>query len=158
MKSCLDRIEHIKNSCIAYSKRIHRNLLILQASEEQYRIIYFDEKTLPSSPSEVYISFATMREAEKLKQGTVGYLVDPTTKLAVKFTSQGSWSSTNVKADSIVRHLALWKQTAELAFTKYAAGVPSPTDNLALLSLDFMGRKHKATLTQPGKKTQKIKI
>lgn len=153
VKSCLERIEHIKDQCLTYSRRIHRNLLILQASDDQARILYFDETTLKSSPSEVYISFESRKAAEKFKQGTAGFLIDPSTDLAVKFESQGSWSSTNVKADGINRYLAPWTPRASMVFTMYSAGSPSPSNHLALLSLNFMGRKHKATLHKPAKKT-----
>lgn len=150
---CLDRIEHIKSRCIAYNTGIHRSLLALQDSEFTAKSLVFDELSLNSSPPQVLLSFASKGEAEKFKQGTTGMLVGNKTRLAVRFESLGSWSSNDVSTDTTTRFIANWPGKI-LFFKFFKKGMPSPSKHLALLSLDYMGRKFTANVSKAAKKRE----
>ena len=151
--ACSQRIEHIKSQCIAYNPGIHRSLLALQDSEFTAKSLVFDELSLNSSPPQVLLSFASKREAEKFKQGTKGMLIGNKTRLAVNFESLGSWSSNDVSTDTTTRYISNWPGKI-LFFKFFKKGMPSPSKHLALLSLDYMGRKFTANVSKAGKKRE----
>lgn len=142
------RIEEIQSKCLPYNTRDCAAYERLQDSSGG-RIMLEVKNNLPKNCEEIILLFSRRADAKKFNVNNRGYIINKSSGVTWRFTSDGSVSTEELEFVLGTRYVSNWAG-GSLAVRRLNSGTAVPAhDAFAILALDRLPRKTPFSILKP---------